>query len=269
MEGDANRRVSFGAWRRAARLNRRRRDRRNGPRTTAPSRTPTTTESAPSSTSRSERHRAQRNSETVRQSAGSAPRPTETNTSTSPPSVPAPESSRPTRWRVLAHHHAPSVPRTDPAPSAAHAEIHWSRSRAQPSRSHQQRDQTRSFTHADPVNAPSGRCHVRAAAACRQGRLRTQPADHRAEQERRLPPSPGRAVHRNLIAPQAESRSTVSSPIFACRSRIVASCSESRDAVPPAKTSSNPSITWRFQAPTWFGWNFVLGGDRLHGEVPA
>ena len=47
MEGDANRRVSFGAWRRAARLNRRRRDRRNGSRTTAPSRTPTTTEVRP------------------------------------------------------------------------------------------------------------------------------------------------------------------------------------------------------------------------------
>ena len=30
-----------------------------------------------------------------------------------------------------------------------------------------------------------------------------------------------------------KSRSTVSSPIFACRSRIVASCSESRDARPP------------------------------------
>ena len=43
VEGDANRRVSFGAWRRAARLNRPRRDRRNGSRTTAPSRTPTTT----------------------------------------------------------------------------------------------------------------------------------------------------------------------------------------------------------------------------------
>ena len=50
-----------------------------------------------------------------------------------------------------------------------------------------------------------------------------------------------------------KSRSTVNSPIFACKSRIVASCSESRDALPPAKTSSSPSTAWRFHAPTWFG----------------
>ena len=50
-----------------------------------------------------------------------------------------------------------------------------------------------------------------------------------------------------------KSRSTVNSPIFACKSRIVASCSESRDALPLAKTSSSPSTAWRFHAPTWFG----------------
>ena len=50
-----------------------------------------------------------------------------------------------------------------------------------------------------------------------------------------------------------KSRSTVSSPIFACRSRIVASCSDWRDALPPPKISSNPSMACRFQVLTWFG----------------
>ena len=73
-----------------------------------------------------------------------------------PPSVPAPESSGPTRWRTLTHHHAPSVPRTDPAPSAAHAEIHWSQSRAQPSRSHQPTGPDAVLHAYRPVNAPTG-----------------------------------------------------------------------------------------------------------------
>ena len=64
-----------------------------------------------------------------------------------------------------------------------------------------------------------------------------------------------------------KSRSTVNSQIFACRSRTVASCSESRDALPPAKTSSNPSIAWRFQAPTWFGWISCLAAIACTGTV--
>ena len=52
----------------------------------------------------------------------------------------------------------------------------------------------------------------------------------------------------------AAAGSTVSSPIFACRSRSVAWCSDWRDALPPPKTSSNPSMACRFQVLTWFGW---------------
>ena len=51
-----------------------------------------------------------------------------------------------------------------------------------------------------------------------------------------------------------KSRSTVNSPIFACRSRIVVSCSDGRDPLPLAKISSNPSTACRFHVVTWFGW---------------
>ena len=56
------------------------------------------------------RRRAQRDLETARRSAGSAPQATETNASTHPPSVPAPEDPGPARWRTHHHRHAPSVP---------------------------------------------------------------------------------------------------------------------------------------------------------------
>ena len=58
--------------------------------------------------------------------------------------------------------------------------------------------------------------------------------------------------------PRRKSRSTVSSPIFACRSRRVASCSHWRDALPPPKISSSPSMACRFQVLTWFGWTTCL-----------
>ena len=56
--------------------------------------------------------------------------------------------------------------------------------------------------------------------------------------------------------------------IFACRSRIVASCSDVPGDPPRANTSSNPSIACRFHVPTWFGWTSCLAAIRLHRSVP-
>ena len=50
-----------------------------------------------------------------------------------------------------------------------------------------------------------------------------------------------------------KSRSTVSSPIFACRSRIVASCSPPRFDPGAENTSARPSTACRFHALTWLG----------------
>ena len=50
-----------------------------------------------------------------------------------------------------------------------------------------------------------------------------------------------------------KTRSSVSSPIFACRSRIVASCSPPRFDPGCTNTSLRPSTACRFQAPAWFG----------------
>ena len=184
----------------------------------------------------------------------------------------APSSRPPRRHRAAAPRHAFHRKTAEGARTTSDEFSHEVEERCQPPQEFGTWRRAARFKQTAPRQAQTGPMTHRAKHV--RGRLPPGPAANAARgpprrAERRLPPSPRRAVHRNLIARQAESGSTVSSPSFACRSRIVASCSESRDAVPPAKTSSNPSIAWRFQAPTWFGWNFVLGGDRLHGKVPA
>ena len=183
-------------WRRAVRTNRQRREERDefgnapsrtghqrptaragcerNPRTTAPSRTPTTTESAPSSTSRPERHRAQRDSETVRQSAGSPPRRTPRRAHRAyrpqnPRDQPGGGHSLTTTHRVSPIQTRRRVLRTRKSTGLNHGHSRHGRTR--------QRDQTRSFTHTRPVNAPTGTL----SRTRRAGTSRRQP-DSRAEQ---------------------------------------------------------------------------------------
>ena len=76
-----------------------------------------------------------------------------------------------------------------------------------------------------------------------------------------MPPTPG-VCRFVLEGAPSQGKSTVTQflcqshrlRLLACRSRTVASCSDWRDALPPPKTSSNPSMACRFQVLTWFGW---------------
>ena len=71
---------------------------------------------------------------------------------------------------------------------------------------------------------------------------------------RRCGPSSPAAPRGSALKPaQKKSRSTVNSPIFACKSRIVDSCSDCRDTLPLANISSKPSTACRFHWLTWFG----------------
>ena len=234
VEGDANRRVSFGAWRPAARLSRRRRDRRNAPRTTAPSRTPTTTEVRPRTV-----HLGPKTPSAAQFGDGT---PERRQCSATHRDEHLDEPTERTGPRILGTNQVEgtrSPPRTECPPYRPGADCC---ARGNPLVSI-----TSTAVTVAPATGPDAVLHAcrpgqRAQwtlSRTRRGRLPPGPAANAARgpprrAERRLPPSPGRAVHRNPIARQAESRSTVSSPIFACRSRIVASCSESLDAVPPA-----------------------------------
>ena len=88
---------------------------------------------------------------------------------------------------------------------------------------------------------------------------RSVPLDH---------PPPLRPAQR-LSPRRKKSRSTVSSPIFACRSRILASCSRAAlRPAPPANTSGSPSSSCRFPCGHLVRMKLVPRGDRLHA-VPA
>ena len=91
---------------------------------------------------------------------------------------------------------------------------------------------------------------------------------------RRLPRRTRRAAggrcsaHRRPSEQPCPAQPRSAQEIFACRSRIVASCSDGPGDPPRANTSSNPSTACRFQVPTWFGWTSCLAAIRLHRSVP-
>ena len=66
-------------------------------------------------------------------------------------------------------------------------------------------------------------------------------------------PNPVRPAQR-LSPRRKKSRSTVSSPVFACSYRSFASCSRvALRPAPPANTFGSPSSSSRFHVLTWFG----------------
>jgi len=68
--------------------------------------------------------------------------------------------------------------------------------------------------------------------------------------------------------PPSAGRPTVNLPIFACRLRTVASCSDWRDVLPPPKISSSPSVDGLPLPGTHLvRVNLVTGGDLLHRPV--
>ena len=87
------------------------------------------------------------------------------------------------------------------------------------------------------------------------------------------PPALLPAHHLSPLA--KKSRSTVSSPIFACRSRISSSCSPRDRSAPFEKTSFIPSTVRCFQVLTWFGWtlcrvaiSWIVLSPRSASSVP-